>query len=103
MADARAGAPGDGAAPEGSALQDRVLDAAERCFARWGAAKTSIDDVAAEAGLSRATVYRHMGNRGELITAVGIRTWEREQRDWHVGFAGGMAGRDRVVEALLWS
>src|SRR5437588_7365486 len=36
----------------------RVVDAALRCFARWGVAKTTLDDVAREAGYSRATVYR---------------------------------------------
>jgi AcrR family transcriptional regulator len=36
----------------------RVLDAALRCIARWGLAKTTLDDIAREAGVSRATVYR---------------------------------------------
>lgn len=36
----------------------KVLEAALRCIARWGLAKTTLDDIAREAGLSRATVYR---------------------------------------------
>jgi AcrR family transcriptional regulator len=40
-------------------LDDDVLvGAALRCIARWGVAKTTLDDVAREAGCSRATVYR---------------------------------------------
>jgi AcrR family transcriptional regulator len=39
--------------PEG-----RVLDAAKRCWERWGMAKVTVDDIAAEAGISRATLYR---------------------------------------------
>jgi len=38
--------------------EDRVLDAAKRCCDRWGMAKVTIDDIANEAGISRATLYR---------------------------------------------
>jgi AcrR family transcriptional regulator len=45
--------------PQGRSVQEvRVVDAALRCIARWGVAKTTLDDVAREAGWSRATVYR---------------------------------------------
>jgi AcrR family transcriptional regulator len=37
---------------------DRVLEAAKRCCERWGMAKVTVDDIAAEAGMSRATLYR---------------------------------------------
>lgn len=81
----------------------RIVDAAERCFERWGAAKTSIDDVANEAGLSRATVYRYIGTRSELITALGMRAWDRNSRQWHATVASTLSGKERVVSALLWS
>jgi len=53
----------------------RILDAAVACIERWGLAKTTLEDVATEAGLSRATVYRWFdGGRDQLITeTVG---WE---------------------------
>jgi AcrR family transcriptional regulator len=39
--------------------------------ARWGLAKTTVEDAAREANVSRATVYRTFpGGRDELITAV---------------------------------
>jgi AcrR family transcriptional regulator len=38
--------------------EDRVLDAAKRCCERWGLAKVTVDDIAAEARISRATLYR---------------------------------------------
>jgi AcrR family transcriptional regulator len=41
-----------------SAAENRVLDAARLCVDRWGLSKVTIDDVAAEAGVSRATLYR---------------------------------------------
>lgn len=52
------------------ALADRVLDAALACIARVGVAKTTLDDVAKEAGCARATVYRCFPGRQALMRAV---------------------------------
>lgn len=58
------------AAPPGS-QEERILDAALVCIARWGLAKTGLDDVAREAGVSRATVYRAFpGGKDALAEAV---------------------------------
>lgn len=53
------------------------LDAAEACFLRFGVARTTIEDIAAEAGVSRVTVYRHLGTRDDIVTAVLVRTADR--------------------------
>ena len=45
-------------AVERPSAEDRVLDAAKRCCDRWGMAKVTIEDIAAEARISRATLYR---------------------------------------------
>jgi len=54
----------------------RLVDAALRCIARWGVAKTTLDDIAREAGCSRATVYRLVpgGKDGllDLVTRVEV-------------------------------
>ncbi len=51
--------------------RQRILEATYACVARWGVAKTTIEDAAREAGLSRATIYRYFpGGRDELIDAV---------------------------------
>ena len=47
-----------------------VLDAAERAFGRMGFERTTIDDIADEAGVSRSLVYRHFGSRDEILTGV---------------------------------
>jgi AcrR family transcriptional regulator len=49
-------------------LRDRLLAAAYRCVARFGLAKTTIDDIVKESGVSRATIYRQFpGGRDELL------------------------------------
>lgn len=60
-----------------SGLRDRLLDAAETCFKRFGVANTTIDDVVREAKVPRATLYRHAGNKNELIAAALTREIER--------------------------
>jgi AcrR family transcriptional regulator len=51
--------------------RQRILEATYACVARWGLAKTSVEDAAREAKLSRATVYRTFpGGRDELLSAV---------------------------------
>lgn len=51
--------------------EERLLGAALRCVERWGYSKTSLEDVAREAGCSRATVYRMFpGGKDALVDAV---------------------------------
>jgi AcrR family transcriptional regulator len=61
-----------GSGPENQRLPDqRLVEAALRCIARWGVTKTSLDDVAREAGLSRATAYRQFpGGKDALFGTV---------------------------------
>ncbi len=61
--------------------RERMLDAAESCLERFGLAKTTIEDVAQAAELSRATVYRQFGNRDGLLLAVAARDAERTASD----------------------
>jgi AcrR family transcriptional regulator len=53
--------------------RERIILATLRCVERWGLAKTSLEDVATAAELSRATVYRCFpGGRDQLVReAVG--------------------------------
>jgi AcrR family transcriptional regulator len=52
-------------------VERRLVAAALRCVARWGFAKTSVDDIAREAGVSRATTYRVFpGGKDRLVETV---------------------------------
>ena len=48
----------------------RVVEGALRAIARYGLAKLTVDDVAREAGISRATLYRYFPGRGAVLAAV---------------------------------
>jgi AcrR family transcriptional regulator len=47
-----------------------LIAAAARAFGRGGFAVTSLEDVAAEAGVSRVLIYRHFESKTELYEAV---------------------------------
>ena len=76
----------------------RIADAALRCIARWGVAKTTLDDIAKEAGCSRATVYRLFpGGKDNLIdSAVRL-----EVRRFLEGLAAKLADAEELEEVLV--
>lgn len=48
----------------------QILAAAARAFGRAGFAATSLDDIAQEAGVTRAILYRHFESKADLYRAV---------------------------------
>jgi AcrR family transcriptional regulator len=82
------------AAPDPLATRDRLCAATYACIARYGMGKTTIEDVVREAGISRATIYRHFpGGRDELLQCtVG----------WEVGrYFRRLADEVRDAESLV--
>jgi AcrR family transcriptional regulator len=53
-----------------AAARERILAATLVTLARYGVAKTTLEDVAKEAGCARATVYRYFGGKAQLVNAV---------------------------------
>jgi AcrR family transcriptional regulator len=57
--------------------RDQILAAATRAFARSGYSATSLDDIAAEAGVGRVILYRHFESKSDLYRAVLERACSR--------------------------
>ena len=55
----------------------RVLDAAQRCLADNGYLRVTMEAIAAEAKISRATLYRYFSSRNEVLSGVVVRDAER--------------------------
>ena len=53
-----------------AARKAHILTAALTCFARTGYHQTTIDDIAAEAGLSKGSIYVHFESKKELFLAI---------------------------------
>jgi AcrR family transcriptional regulator len=52
---------------------ERILDAASRCFSRYGFQKTAMEDIASEAGMSRRSLYRSFPDKLTLLREVNSR------------------------------
>lgn len=52
---------------------DRLIDATERCLARYGMRRTSMTDIAREMGFSRPTLYRQVASLDEALSLVVAR------------------------------
>ncbi len=50
--------------------RSRILDAAERVFHREGVSRTSLADIAAEAGVTRGAIYWHFEDKAHLFDAM---------------------------------
>jgi AcrR family transcriptional regulator len=57
--------------------RDRIIETASAVFAREGFAGSSIDLIAAEAGVSRQTVYNQFGDKEAVFAAIVADTTER--------------------------
>jgi AcrR family transcriptional regulator len=51
-------------------VRSTILRAAERCIQRHGIRKTTMDDIARDAHISRPSVYRYFADREELLLAL---------------------------------
>lgn len=67
--------------------RQRILAAAERLFARNGVARTSMEAIAAEAGVGKGTVFRRFGDRASLALAL----LESSERAFQEAFIRGPA------------
>ncbi len=77
----------------------RILAATFVVLARDGRRKLQLSDVAAEAKVSRPTLYRHFGSKDGLLEAFGL--YEQDNFDAGITAAiAGLSGPDRLDAAL---
>jgi len=79
----------------------RAREAVLTCIGRFGLAKTTIDDIAREAGCSRATLYRYFDGKPEIVRSAVVAEHERVAG---VVVAAGRAAStfgDAVVAAVV--
>lgn len=79
-------------------IDQRIIDAALRCIARWGLAKTTVEDVAREAGCSRATLYRAFPGGKEAVLAAVV---DRELQRLEATVAGAVGATAELEGALV--
>ena len=82
--------------------ETRILDATKVCCERHGIAKVSIDDIAAEAGVSRATLYRmYPGGKDVVFDALRVRELEEFFDHLQVAVIGSTSLEDLLVGTVV--
>ncbi|MBF9058012.1 TetR family transcriptional regulator [Rhodobacterales bacterium HKCCSP123] len=76
---------------------DRVLAAASWLFCHHGFQATGVDAIARRAGTAKTSLYKHFGNKDQLIEAV----LEREGAAWRSWFFSEMAKVEGTAEDRL--
>jgi AcrR family transcriptional regulator len=82
--------------------RDRIRIAATELFLDRGVTAVGIDQIAARAGCSRATVYRHVGGKAEIVRAV-LAASAITVADRVIAEVSALRGTDRLVEGIIAS
>lgn len=88
------------AARPGTSSRDRLLAAAERCLRTSGIRRTTVIEIAHEAGMSRAWLYRHFPDKASLVVAALARTDELFWADAHARISKVEGLAAQVAEAV---
>ena len=82
--------------------QTLILNAAKACYLRLGVAKTTAADIAREAGVSRATLYRRFPSHNDIFLAVLARdSWEMVE-DCARQLEGITDPAEHAIEGILY-
>jgi AcrR family transcriptional regulator len=90
-----------GANPPDNATTGRILDAALALFAEFGMRRTSVDDIAKRAGVTRVTVYRRFRTRDLLIGVTIHREYLRFLDILGPAVQGLPTMEERITEGFL--
>lgn len=92
---------GDDVPSDTKAARDRLVAAAAACVDRFGLTKTTVEDVAREANVSRATIYRYFGNRDELMLEVLLCELDQSMEQGLETFFEGATCPEEFGESLV--
>lgn len=79
---------------------EAILDAAYLCFTRHGVRRTTMEDIAREAGVSRPAVYQHVRNKEDAFRRLAGRLLDATLADARTGVRKPGELTDRLTAAL---
>lgn len=93
----------DGRVARRESTREAIMDAATELFAARGVTSTSIDDIAAAAGIAKGSIYYNFESKAGLVEEIMARNSELLSEVLRAATRGrtGADLRDQVVRALL--
>lgn len=88
--------------PPSSETRQRVLEAAIACVKQWGIDKTSLLDIARQAGVTRPTVYRYFTSREDVLSAALLQSAAAMAQRLVAHLDGVTDPAERFVRAILF-
>jgi len=84
------------------AVRESILDATDRLLARFGYRKMTVEDIAAEAGIGKGTIYLHFSSKEEVVLSHVDRIVDRlKQQHLAVIARSKHTALERIRQMLL--
>lgn len=80
---------------------DRIVDAAYRCFDRYGVTKATMEDIASTAGVTRATVYKYFPSREHVLARIVALEIDKVNAELRARFVRRASIEESLTECLL--
>lgn len=87
-------------ASEAGTKTEAILAAAVKLFTRFGFRRTSMDDIAREAGVAKGTLYLYFAGKAEVFRAMQQRNLEDSEARCNAAEQAGSSFRDRLLRVL---
>jgi len=84
-------------AAKAEAVRAAIVDAAEKRFAEFGYTKTTLNEIATQAGMSAANLYRFYENKLDIAAAVVRRMLQLREE----ALRGALTGQNQDLESQL--
>ncbi|WP_245414071.1 TetR/AcrR family transcriptional regulator [Nitratireductor sp. StC3] len=82
------------------ARRDRIVEGAIKVFLAYGFQRTTMDDIARAADLSRPALYLDFKNKGDIYRAIAARKFAESTRALEQALAGGGDIEARLMDGL---
>lgn len=83
--------------------QKLILRAAIDCVQQWGIDKTSLNDIAKQAGVTRPTVYRYFASRNDVLSAALLQSAHQLGQRLLSHMDQFMVPSERYLETMLFA
>lgn len=80
--------------------KERILEKAHELFMRYGVRSVSMDDIAAQLGMSKKTLYQYYTDKEELVDAVLSSVLEKNRNDCFADRQNAENALDEVFQAF---